>query len=472
MGMNIGRKLWLAFFCTLTLCVLTMYLLLHNSLERGFLDYTSQQAVQRLEILEDALVSIHREDGSFAQLTASPTRWLALKSIIFSDHGPSMGAGVEYSDGGEHSASPQTYYREFVSSVSLYDADKNLLMGVIKPNQKVSWMPVSQGESILGYISFVKPTVVVREADRRFMNHQLKVFGIISLVILAISIGIATLLARKISKPITALSENAAALAGGDYKRRIDVQSGDEIGQLCRNFNQLAQTLEANEQSRAHWIADISHEMRTPVSVLRAQVEAMQDGVRPLDQQALALLHQKICGLSGLIDNLFELTLSDVGALTYQKEDVSLAALTRSCSDLYQAKAEAAGLTLTAYIPAKQFTVHGDAQRLEQLLGNLLENAIRYTHTGGRIEVELVEQGRTVVLWVKDSAPAVAAELQEKIFERLYRLENSRNRSTGGAGLGLAICKNIVAAHQGDISAADSPLGGLAIRVQLPTNTD
>lgn len=472
MRINIGRKLWLAFFCTLSLCVLTMYLLLHNSLKRGFLDYTSQQAVQRLEIFQNALVKIHRDEGSFEQLTSNPTRWLELKSIIFSEDSP-YAASEPAGSTGDHKdgASPKTHYHEFVSSISLYDVDKTLLMGVIKPHQELSWIPVNQSEQKLGYVAFVKPNVVVRAADRRFMAHQLRVFSVISLVILALSIAVATWLARKISKPIRTLSTNTAALAAGDYKRRIDVQSSDEIGQLGQNFNQLAQTLEANEQSRANWIADISHEMRTPVSVLKAQIEAMQDGVRPLNHQNLAVLHQQSCGLNRLIDDLFELTLSDVGALSYQKTNVSIADLVESCTALYKAKADAAGLTLTANIPTRALIVHGDSQRLEQLLSNLLENAIRYTDRGGRIEVELIDAGQTVTLKVTDSAPAVDPEQYAKIFERLYRLEGSRNRNTGGAGLGLAICKNIVAAHQGKIFAEDSPLGGLTIRVQLPKST-
>lgn len=196
--------------------------------------------------------------------------------------------------------SPQHYYREFVTSISLHDADKSLLMGVPKPDQSISWLPLTTDEQLIGYLGFVKPGIVGREAGRRFMAHVLRVFGIISLVILVISIGVATFFACRISKPIVTLSEHTQALASGDYSRRIDTQSGDEIGQLCRHFNQLAQTLQANEQSRAHWIADISHEMRTPVSVLQAQIEALQDGVRPLNRECLELLHSKVSGLSAL----------------------------------------------------------------------------------------------------------------------------------------------------------------------------
>ncbi|WP_347332316.1 ATP-binding protein [Marinimicrobium locisalis] len=450
-----------------------MYLLLHGTLKRGFLDYTSQQAVQRLEILQEALVNIHGEEGSFAELSRDPQRWLDLKSIIFPDHSSSIVSADEQTGKGSSDKSPQDYYREFVTSISLHDAEKNLLMGVPKPDQRISWVPLSRGESIIGYLGFVKPDIVVREADRRFMSHVLRVFGIISLVILVISLGVATFFARRISKPIVALSENTQALASGDYSRRIEAQGQDEIGQLCRHFNQLAQTLQANEHSRAHWIADISHEMRTPVSVLQAHIEALQDGVRPLNRECLALLHSKVSGLSALIDDLFELTLSDIGALSYQKQTLSLSQLVSSCVEQYQDKARAAGLSLAAKLPeAEPITLTGDPKRLEQLINNLLENSIRYTRASGRVEVELAQDSTNVTLMVRDSAPSVPPKDRDRIFERLHRLEASRSRNTGGAGLGLAICKNIVAAHQGAISAEDSPLGGVTIRVQLPHNSD
>lgn len=466
MRINVGGKLWLAFFCTLSLVVLAMYLLLHNSLKRGFLDYTSQQAVQRLEILQDALTNIHRDEGSFAELKQDPQRWLELKSIIFSEDGRQRS---EITGRETQEDLPEHYYREFVSSISLFDADKNLLLGIIKPDKTISWAPVIDGSSTLAYLGFVKPDVVVREADRHFIKHQLTLFSIISLVILVISLGVATVLTRRISRPIKAVSKYTEALAAGDYGQRIEVHSRDEIGQLCDNFNKLAQALEANESSRANWIADISHEMRTPVSVLMAQIEAMQDGIRPLDLKNLALLQQKVASLSSLVDDLFELTLSDIGALSYQKASLALEQLAAACIEQYQSRAREAGLRLSARLPERgPVLVHGDAKRLEQLLGNLLENAIRYTDPGGAIEVALAEGPNKITLLVHDSAPTVPPEHRGKIFERLHRLESSRNRSTGGAGLGLAICANIVAAHQGTINAEDSPLGGLTIRVELP----
>jgi two-component system sensor histidine kinase BaeS len=321
----------------------------------------------------------------------------------------------------------------------------------------------------VGFISFVKPTVVSRQQDQNFIQHQFKIFSIISLFVLVIATIVATLLARRISQPLTTLAQKAHALASGDYSQTIPVTSQDEIGQLCNSFNQLSEALAANQQSRALWVADISHEMRTPLSVLKVQIEAMQDGIRPANSENLALLYEKSIGLSNLIDDLFELSLSDVGALSYNKQQVSLAPLVKTCVEHFQVKAQAADLTLKDNIDAaKNYAIVADSDRLQQLFSNLLENSIRYTDAGGEIHVDISTSDTKIFITIDDSAPGVAPAQHEKIFERLFRLENSRSRATGGAGLGLAICKNIVIAHQGKITAGSSDLGGLQICIELP----
>lgn len=475
MQINVGGKLWIAIFGALSICILTFYLLVHNSLRQGFLDYTSQQAIQRLEILRSSLKRIFSEEGSFERLQADPERWLELKNIIFVESDSLFVGDFTPAAGEEDSKSPRQYYREFVSSITLHDPNKNLLLGVVKPGQTIDWIPIDydndhdkdRDNSIIGFIGFVKPSGVTREIDRNFMQHQLKVFSVVGLFVLVLSTAVATLLSRRISRPLVELAKGAEALASGNYQRQMNVTSTDEIGQLCKTFNILAQTLAASEKSRALWIADISHEMRTPVSVLKAQIEAMQDGIRPLNQDNLRLLHDKTLGLNLLIDDLFELSLSDIGALNYNKQHLLLPALIKSCIHSFYLKAQEAGLQLHDRITEDDIEVFADPKRLEQLFSNLLENAIRYTHRGGAIEISLVKVNREVQIHIQDTAPGVPEDQQTKIFERLYRLETSRNRETGGAGLGLSICKNIVAAHQGKISAYSSPLGGLGIQVTL-----
>lgn len=467
MRMNVSTKLWLAFVGTITLCVLALYLLLHNSLRQGFLDYTSKQSVQRLEILRSALANVYREDNSFHALETNPSRWLELKDIIFAES-ESLFEGLPATPEAEASA-PRAYYREFVSSISLHDADKKLLLGVNKPNQTLDWIPVTNANQLVGFIGFVKPTVVSRQQDQNFIQHQFKIFSIISLFVLVIATIVATLLARRISQPLTTLAQKAHALASGDYSQTIPVTSQDEIGQLCNSFNQLSEALAANQQSRALWVADISHEMRTPLSVLKVQIEAMQDGIRPANYENLALLYEKILGLSNLIDDLFELSLSDVGALSYNKQTISLTPLVKTCVEHFQVKAQAAGLTLKDNVDVTQdYSIVADSDRLQQLFSNLLENSIRYTDAGGEIQVGISTSDTKMFITIDDSAPGVAPEQYDKIFERLFRLENSRSRATGGAGLGLAICRNIVNAHQGKITAGTSDLGGLQICIELP----
>lgn len=467
MRINVGTKLWLTFVGTIALCVLALYLLLHNSLRQGFLDYTSRQSVQRLEILRSALIKVYREDGSFLSLESEPSEWLNLKDIIFAES-DSLFEGIPVTQG-EEAEAPRAYYREFVSSISLHDANKQLLLGVTKPNQTLNWIPLTDANQIVGFISFVKPTAVSRILDQNFIQQQFKIFGVISLFVLAIATIVATLFARRISRPLTRLAQKAHALASGDYSQKIPVTSRDEIGQLCNSFNQLSEALSANQQSRALWVADISHEMRTPLAVIKVQIEAMQDGIRPANQENLALLYEKTLGLSNLIDDLFELSLSDVGALSYHKQPLSLAPLIKTCIEHFQVKAHAAGLILKDNIDASHnFSVLADSNRLQQLFSNLLENSIRYTDAGGIIEISMSASETQIHITLDDSPPGVEPDQQDRIFERLYRLENSRSRETGGAGLGLAICKNIVDAHQGTITAGTSPLGGLQIRIELP----
>jgi len=464
---KVGTKLWFAFVGTITVCVLALYLLLHNSLRQGFLDYTSQQSVQRLEILRGALGNLYREEGSFKTLASEPSRWLNLKDIIFSETDTLFANTPQPHSAAE--TSPQAYYRAFVTSISLQDADKQMLLGVSKPNQTLNWIPVTSTNQLVGYISFVKPVVVSRMQDKRFIQQQFKVFSIISLLVLAIATLVATLFSRRISLPLTTLAKNAQALAAGDYSRRIPVASRDEIGQLCNSFNLLGEALDAHQQSQAHWVADISHEIRTPLSVWKMQIEAMQDGIRPLNQESLALLYGKSLELSKLIDDLFELSLSDVGALSYHKDKLSIGPLLKTCIEHYQVKAQLAGLVLKDCIDSSlNVSVLADANRLQQLVSNILENSFRYTHTGGLVTVKLSADDTRVNIIIDDSAPGILAGQEDKIFNRLYRIESSRSRDTGGAGLGLAICKNIVSAHQGTITAEPSALGGLQICIDLP----
>jgi len=269
------------------------------------------------------------------------------------------------------------------------------------------------------------------------------------------------------------LGKSLRHLASGHYNTRIPQATrrpgpGDALGALASDFNVLAESLERSRDARQQWIADISHELRTPLTILRGEIQAIEDGVRPLDGAALQSLSAEVRRLGQLVEDLYQLALADVGALACRKQPVDLAGIVREALDLYAARFEGQRLRLEASLPDGQAVAQADAQRLRQLFCNLLENSLRYTHPGGQVSVGMRLSGGEAVLDFQDSAPGVPAESLPRLFDRLYRVERSRSRGSGGAGLGLAICQTIAEAHGGGLSAQPSPLGGLWLRLRLP----
>ncbi len=218
---------------------------------------------------------------------------------------------------------------------------------------------------------------------------------------------------------------------------------------------------------RRHGMADISHELRTPLALLRGEIEAMQDGIRPLDTSQLAKLHNSTQQLSSLVDDLYDLALTDAGALNYRKERLDLTAILTHAISAAEHPIIGKGLTLQVDVP-EELIIFGDGKRLRQVIDNLLKNSCRYTHSGGVILVTAWRDGPRACFKVEDSTPGVGSEMLEHLFDRFYRGEVSRSRATGGAGLGLAICRNIIDAHQGSVAAFASKLGGVQIVVNLP----
>jgi two-component system sensor histidine kinase BaeS len=274
-------------------------------------------------------------------------------------------------------------------------------------------------------------------------------------------------LAYWLTRRVRVLAAGTHALMEGDYTARVEVRGHDELAQLARDFNALATTLASAREARQQWIADIAHELRTPLAVLRAEVESLQDGVRPLDQAAVSSLASETSRLARLVEDLHTLSLSDLGALTYYKEPVAIAEVIEDVLDAQRRTLAQQGLELRTELD-ESARVHGDEARLGQVFANLLQNSVRYTDAPGTIAVEAARRGERVIVTWEDSAPGVPDEELRRLTERLYRVEGSRNRASGGAGLGLAIAKAIVEGHGGTLGARASALGGIAIEIALP----
>ena len=319
----------------------------------------------------------------------------------------------------------------------------------------------------VGWIGFAPMGRVLPPDAEQFLAGQVRITVISFVIALVVAAALAYLLAQKLSRPVRRLGDTVRDLSGGNYHARAPVESGDETGILARHVNQLAETLQKNRTARQRWMADIAHELRTPVAILKGEVEALADGVRPADERMSASLREEIDQLSKLVDDLQTLAMSDAGALNIQKEQMDLSDLVLQCVDSFRDRLAMRRISVDLQI-AEPVNVMADQRRLRQLLFNLLENSCRYVQEGGRVRMVLGQSGKTIGITLEDSGPGLANEQIERLFERFYRVEGGRSRSGGGTGLGLSICRNIVEAHGGSIQAEHSALGGLKIHVSLP----
>ena len=300
-----------------------------------------------------------------------------------------------------------------------------------------------------------------------FLSEQRRSGWLSLLVASVLAAVLAFLLARHFSRPISRLGDTVRQLKKGDYASRAEVDSTDEIGLLAEDVNSLATTLEASEQTRRRWMAEIAHELRTPIAILKGELEALRDGIRDHDAASLGSLGEEVDHLAGLVDDLQMLALSDTGALRFNLQSVDLSSLVCSELEVFRPRLEDANIAIELRVE-QGAVITGDLMRLRQLLRNLLENSLRYTNPSGQIELGLKSNKGMVAMWLDDSAPGVEPDLLSRLFDRFYRVEESRNRAAGGSGLGLAICNNIIAGHGGTISAQHSRLGGVSIRISLP----
>ncbi|MCS0607286.1 ATP-binding protein [Massilia solisilvae] len=345
--------------------------------------------------------------------------------------------------------------------VSLLDASGAYLAGRVPGAEPSARRAIEANGRTVGYLRVAR---VMRPGDAlaaAFLDQLRSSLVAIAAASVALSALAAVLLAAHFRKPIRRLAAGAQQLAEGRFEMRLAADRSDELGELAHSFNQLAQRLEAMEASRRQWVADTSHELRTPLAVLRAQLEAIEDRVRVADPQTVAAMLRQVLALNKLIDQLYALARADVGALDVQRQPLDLWALACDSAEAFRARLEAAGLALAIGPAPGHALVSGDPDRLRQVFGNLLENALRYTASGGQVRLGAERTGRTLVITIEDSAPGVPDEALARLGERFYRVDASRSRAQGGAGLGLALCQRILQAHGATLAFDHSPLGGL-----------
>lgn len=356
------------------------------------------------------------------------------------------------------------------SRLALYDAKWQFIVGNPSATEgDVSYRILEVDDKVVGYLA-LKATLEQDDAlSINFFSNQERYLLLIYALAIGSSLLIALLLATYFKNPIQRLLVATQELSKGNYQHQVHIKRNDELGDLSNHVNQLAEILHQHEQSRRQWVADTSHELKTPLSVLQAQIEAMQDGIRKPSAEHFDAMQRQVQSLKKLTQDLADLAQADVQQLSCYPSEVSVWQVVQQEVMHFQPKFEHAQLTVeTEGVDALAWV---DIDRFKQIIVNLLQNSIRYTTAGGKIHVHSHIEGKDWVLYIDDSPLGVDDEQLARLGERFYRVDDSRTRATGGTGLGLALSCKIATTLGGSLTFAHSPLGGLRCRVALPIYT-
>jgi two-component system sensor histidine kinase BaeS len=449
---------------------------------RNFADYVNKSLLERYSDVAAALATEYQTHKGWQTLKNNPGRWEAilrssLPNRVFDLRRlPPPQPGFE-NQGSRGSAQempppvPPIRIQRLARRLAVFNAAKQHIAG---GRARVSYdgytlKEITVSGKTAGWLGLHKREHLANPLAVGFLKQQTQVLYFIGGGILVLAALVAFLLSKHLLAPIRKLTAGTQALASRRFDTRIEVESNDELGQLAADFNSMAQTLEKYERMRQQWISDIAHELRTPLSILSGEVEALQDGVREVNRDTLDSLRSEARHLIKIINDLHDLSLADAGVLSLKKEPVDPASVLRETLRYFRTRFEENQITVENRVANDPpVTVIGDADRMQQLYSNLLENTLRYADSPGTLKIWQDHTENRLTLFFEDSGPGVPEEALERLFDRLYRVDKSRSRTQGGSGLGLSICKSIVQALGGEIRAANSVSGGLRIEIELP----
>lgn len=389
-----------------------------------------------------------------------------------------QGQGLGRGNGNNPDFAGQGNSSEYKTTLRLADADGNILVDPLETSlgEQASEIEMDQGFVVevdgetVGFVllprdAFVFETEVTDALISRTNDALLKAAGISA----GISIVLAVLLSYGLVRPVKALQLAAGGIAGGDLSQRVKTQGKDEIADLSHSFNSMAATLETMEKNRQALTADIAHELRTPISVQSINLEALQDGVYPLTIENLEPIAEQTRLLSRLVEDLRLISLADSGELSIQKRKIDLVVIAQRVQQRFTATAGQKEIEILVETGEESLTTIADPERMEQVLGNLVQNAIRYTPENGLIRIDLEKTGHEIVIKVLDNGVGIPESALPHLFDRFYRVNRSRAREYGGSGLGLAIVQKLIELHGGWVTAMNAPGGGAVFEIHLPS---
>ncbi|MCK5872658.1 MAG: HAMP domain-containing protein [Methylococcales bacterium] len=483
--LNISQKFFLAIFISMFVMVMIMVLFVNLSFRNGFADYLHQGELTKVKQFIQVLSKEYGDHDDWEFVRNSPREWdrliVQVKDMRPPNPPKKHRSPRPFKDDDVATKPlfrpPPSHHADFSRGnppkplgerIVLLDIDKQWVIGQRYHTTPTSILEIKQGDVIIGWIAVWQGLSTLNKMADKFYEQQFRYFYWMAISALLIAIIASLLLARQFMQPIKALSRGSKKWSSGDLSSRIKVKNQDELGEMAESFNLLAQTLEKNERQRKQWLVDIAHELRTPILVLRSEVEAMLDGIRKLEPRRISSLHTEILSLGTLVNDVYQLSLSDSIQITKEQDPVDLIQIIKNVAESSHSLLQQKDIKLRLLGTEGTAMMAANQQSLHQLLSNLLGNSFRYTHKKGRVEILVSQVPKMIEIIVQDSAPSVPTESLGLLFDRLYRVEQSRSRALGGSGLGLSICATIVASHNGTIIAEHSPLGGVLIKIQFP----
>lgn len=441
-------KLTATFLIVAAAGVIIVAILANRATATGFRHYLSQDLTAQWADLQGQLAGYYEQQGS----------WDGVETLLV-PAGPGRGQGggslvLLAADG--QIAALAGGRRNYPSTVEEADAD----LPIIVDDQQVGTLLIKQPGGSGG------------GAGEQFLIEVNKAiwWGGLAAVLLALFLGL--FLARRLTRPLRQLTEATRKMARGELGQQVSSGERGEIGELSTSFNQMSAALETSELQRQQMLADVAHELRTPLSISRGHIEAMLDGVFEMTPDNLALIHEETLLLGRLVEDLRTLSLAEAGQLSLDRITVNLTDLVVQSAAAFEPLAEAEDVNLTADVPVDAVLITADPGRIRQVLGNLLSNALRHVNGGGndtpQVTLSLINRGDFAKLRVSDNGAGLSPEAQAHVFDRFWRADPGRSRDQGGSGLGLAICRAIVDVHGGRIWVESEAGQGATFIVELP----
>ncbi len=451
-------KLTIAFLLVALVAVAVMAVLSVRSTGEEFRRYVVQSSMMGEAGIADELAALYSRQGNWdgaAELLAGWTHGM----------GGMMGLGRRGMGGNA------TFSLVDAGGRVIVDATGTLAGQRLPDNVLAQGAPVVVGGKTVGTVLNMRPADVVLDTQgNEFLQSVQRTLLIAGLAAVLVALLAGVFISGRLTAPLQKLKGAAAAVAAGQFDRRVTETSTDEIGDLARAFNSMAADLEQAETVRRNMLADVAHELRTPLTVIQGNLQAILEGVYPLDREQVETIYDESRLLTRLVEDLHDLAQAEAGQLRLDRAPLDANRVAQATVAKFAAAAGAAGVALRLETAPGAQVVNGDADRLAQLLGNLIGNALRYTPAGGQILVTISSLPGRAVIEVSDTGSGISAEDLAHVFDRFYRGEKSRSRRGGGAGLGLAIARQIATAHGGELTVRSSPGQGSCFTLSLPAD--